>query len=675
MIKLNQLVIKIFTIDDKVFSAKKVFHDGINVVGSINNTKGKSSFLQGIYYCLGIEELIGGKKETALSPIFKTRVVDEQGINHDVYRTYFYLEIENNNGDIYTIERCAQNKDRDSNLIMVAKGKYNDFDRNFHTPYYVHLSGSYELSKGFHKWLSKFIGLESLPKVPNSNGGETKLYLQLILAPFFIEQKSGWTNYLNNIPYYSIVEAKKRVLEFILNLSKTNDNKKIELLKIEEKQLNSKIEELISTIKEIFKNDEVIIHNIDNFYKNVYTPEWKNSIRINYSVNNKLYELLDYISLLEEKIANIDVENYSLKNNLSDLQKKIEENQKAEAKLRRIIESNYSRIELIKAELVLEQDSQKKLLFEITNLTEILKLKNLGSNIDNFIITNKCPTCKQSLELENIDDIELLNLEGTINHYKAQLDLIEFAIQSNQKELKELDSSIQKDNVKLKELQSLLQAQISDVFKPSESLSYSLLKEKVNLENKIESLNLNNQTFNKCLDTLNDYFYSLDSVKKQIQSVEKKLASSIDDEKIKYFTTCFKDNLKLFGYTSVDIRNIYISEKTLCPVSFECDLRLASSASDNIRSMWAYYLSLQQTCIRFKDSKSVYFFLLDDPVQQSAKREDFYKFLQEMQKLKSTQFILGVTIDEKVEEEELPIISNYDANALIKKTYIFEEEK
>ena len=44
--------------------------------------------------------------------------------------------------------------------------------------------------------------------------------------------------------------------------------REIELLKIEEKQLNSKIEELISTIKEIFKNDEVIIHNIATVTKN-----------------------------------------------------------------------------------------------------------------------------------------------------------------------------------------------------------------------------------------------------------------------------------------------------------------------------------------------------------------------------------------------------------------------
>ena len=227
MLKINKLLINIFTTDNKTFSASHDFHENINIIGSINNTKGKSSFLQGVYYCLGIEELIGGKKEVALSPVFKSKILDNLGKEHSVYQSYFYLEIENENGDVYTLERCANNKDRDSNLITIANCKYEDFDLNKHLSYYVNLSGSYESSKGFHKWLSKFIGYDELPKVPNTSGIETKLYLQLIFAPFFVEQKIGWSNYLSNIPHYSIIEVKKRVLEFILNLSKTNDNKKI----------------------------------------------------------------------------------------------------------------------------------------------------------------------------------------------------------------------------------------------------------------------------------------------------------------------------------------------------------------------------------------------------------------------------------------------------------------
>ena len=51
-----------------------------------------------------------------------------------------------------------------------------------------------------------------------SDGNERKLYLQVVFAAMFIEQKHGWSDILSGMPIFGIRESKKRIVEFVLNL-------------------------------------------------------------------------------------------------------------------------------------------------------------------------------------------------------------------------------------------------------------------------------------------------------------------------------------------------------------------------------------------------------------------------------------------------------------------------
>ena len=57
-----------------------------------------------------------------------------------------------------------------------------------------------------------------LPLVRTSDGNERKLYLQMIFASMFIEQKHGWSDILSGMPVFGIRESKKRIVEYILGL-------------------------------------------------------------------------------------------------------------------------------------------------------------------------------------------------------------------------------------------------------------------------------------------------------------------------------------------------------------------------------------------------------------------------------------------------------------------------
>ena len=72
--------------------------------------------------------------------------------------------------------------------------------------------------EGFHHFFETFMGYQ-LPLVATTSGGMTKLYLQAVFAALAVEQKRGWTDYIANIPFYGIRDARTRVTEFLLGLS------------------------------------------------------------------------------------------------------------------------------------------------------------------------------------------------------------------------------------------------------------------------------------------------------------------------------------------------------------------------------------------------------------------------------------------------------------------------
>lgn len=51
---------------------------GLNLISSNDNTKGKSSAILAIYYCLGFEEIIGGRGKKTLTAVYKSVVKDEK---------------------------------------------------------------------------------------------------------------------------------------------------------------------------------------------------------------------------------------------------------------------------------------------------------------------------------------------------------------------------------------------------------------------------------------------------------------------------------------------------------------------------------------------------------------------------------------------------------------------
>lgn len=73
MLKIDRVRIEIQT-EEGLYGVDEQFESGLNFLASEDNTCGKSSILEAIYYGLGFEEIIGGKGEKVLTSVYKTYI-------------------------------------------------------------------------------------------------------------------------------------------------------------------------------------------------------------------------------------------------------------------------------------------------------------------------------------------------------------------------------------------------------------------------------------------------------------------------------------------------------------------------------------------------------------------------------------------------------------------------
>ena len=94
MLIINHLRIEIQT-DNGLYGFETVFGNGLNIIASDDNTRGKTSIIESILYCLGCEEILGGQGTKVLTPVYTSELTDDNGVVHHVLQSDAYLEISN----------------------------------------------------------------------------------------------------------------------------------------------------------------------------------------------------------------------------------------------------------------------------------------------------------------------------------------------------------------------------------------------------------------------------------------------------------------------------------------------------------------------------------------------------------------------------------------------------
>ena len=659
MLKINRIRIEITT-EKGICGFDTELHQGLNFLASQENTCGKSSILAGIYYCLGLEEILGGRGEKVLTSVYKSQV-EIEGIILPVLESAAYLEI-TNGSEIITLYRTAKMNGRDSHMITIYFAPYSQiFEPNTKSKdTYVHLPNAAQNAAGFHKFLEDFLYWE-LPLVPASDNSQRKLYLQLIFACMFIEQKHGWSDLFSGMPILGIKESKKKVIEYILKLDTLANEKKKEQLQIEKKNIEDEWRqcrtELLLKIRECFGD-------VVNFPKNPCIMKGETIASIAIIIDN--VDIDSRIRCLEERLSSLQRVKPKVIDNFEELQ---DELLKTEEECQKI--SSY--ILECKKELYSVQHRIKKISkdadiirLDLSNNKDAAKLQKLGSKLNLKIAENVCPVCHQQIQdslLPVINDVPIMSVDENITHLDAQLKMMQFALGEHKNRENELKEAIEQAQSRLNTLVRLAQAIRSDLYSVNDDLSESIVYKRIEIEMEIKKLEKAQNDLQTSKIRLHELTDRWKAYLEEYEKLPSKGKTKNDLKKIKCLRERYIDNLRRYSYKSIpNLELITISEESYLPLYEGFDMKFDSSASDGIRVIWAFTMALLQVSIELQGNHPG-ILIFDEPDQQSTMVGDMKAFFDSIiEHNEDSQVIVGITlkdIDTKEIISELKKDENY----------------
>ncbi|ENX41572.1 AAA family ATPase [Acinetobacter sp. NIPH 2100] len=609
-LQLIELNITVNTIQNKVFSTKIPFKTGLNVIRA-DNTSGKSTCVNAIAYALGLESILGPLKSKPFPKSLYETINDSKtdGISYNVTHSYVELKIQNNEHKEVTVKRLI--KDQNNIITVNENGNTQDyFLKSYGT------LGSAKSEYGFHNWLENFMGWE-LPLVPHLNGEKVKLYLEAIFPLFFIEQKRGWSEIQANVPVnYGIKNVKKTAIEYVLDISNFEIENKLNTLR-------NKLDHCEDQWKFLSNSIEALC-DLSNFNFSEIKPIGNQTFPIEYFISGVNADIpLHTAKVSLQHALKAENENVPSDNNL------IEEIEDQKDKLRSLYES-LSNLEQLKENLqTIQFDSVKKvkvLFNDLQRYKQLDLLTKLGSENNFTVDLEECPICHNELSdflhiSHKKSNITPMTLEQNILFIKEQYDFMNNIGKKHSEEISTLNHKIQQKLLILKEEEAKLKKLENDYSEVFGDVHFQIRK-KIELEKKIEDI----ENFIEKTSNFEENLVKLQSnwqiTYESYSLLKKKLSDTSDSKTIITLEKLMQKNLDLFGFSTSEIDRITISRNTLRPEQNGYDIIAETSASDYIRTIWAFTLALLELATNSKlNIKHGGFVIFDEPRQHEARTQ------------------------------------------------------
>lgn len=637
--------------DVKDFGRRLCFKKGLNLVVG-DNTTGKTSLVKCLYYVLGMEELIDGKTgaesmDKSVSSKFVYKESDGQEHEWFVVKSAVYAQLRNDEGEILTIRRYIKIENVRTSILHVWEKPLDEIlDGDNGREYYVHYVNDHDIeyNVGFYGLLSKFtkLPIQIVPARNNDNG--TKLYLQTLYSLMFIEQTRGWSDFLANIRSFNIYQPKQKVIEYVMNYSDDGDPIKAQRLKDKKKEIEKNWTEKVQELTNYLSYNSMFVEGLsfDISKQDVELESLRYAVREQGEVSEYRDMLIRRMDYLEEKqkapVTSLEQNGYK------EFVQTYEEHKKNhETFCVQLVEDKQTL-------LAMEQQLQHAMK-EINRYKSLANVNNIVTNLD----VRQCPTCQQALPIS----------ENAANHFCLTFTQIENNKKLLEMQRKFLKPMIEKlrSSIRNKELNRLyLENQLSMEL---ERLKAMAADSNVNLnplsvQEQFDLVDAKTRLTN--LNNVEKYIASLIPELAALMPLYKKNCRNLAELKRKSVTNpihygqlkLFREYLRNFGYSSNNINSIYFKEDAgnykYFPVvqhkeDIEEEIRSDSSASDFIRSIWAYYLSVLSLGVRHPSV-----LVMDEPCQHSMKESSLKKLFEVCSQLVDKQVILFCSSQPHTEE-------------------------
>lgn len=628
------------------------FASGLNLVVG-DNTSGKTTLVECLFYALAMEELIEGKPcDKTLDKAVKSQFLymEPDGNQHEwlVKESFVQIQLSNTNEETITVKRKIVSDDKQQNKMYVWQSPILDkMEHKDCREYYIHNRDDHntEHNEGFYALLADFADLPIIP-VPARNTDKTIFYMQTVFTASYIEQKRGWSDFFANIRSYNIINPKQKLVEYLMGYDTNTDL--INSIGLKEKR--KKLENLWNTKVTAVKNYLS--------YNGLYTDGLQTEIK------------QQKIELDELRIAvrSESVEIYTYKERLKQRIQELENKQKSSQvgngyeQYLVVLKRYEQHIEEYKdycIELVTEADKLDNIREHIKYIESEMKRYDSLRKVNNIITTldvKICPTCHQHLPSDTSTQSAL-----TSSQIQASRDMLsmqrsflmpmvkrlEAALKNKELNKLYLDKQLRKEEVEVKMMAS--QNNIN-LYPLSTNEQFELVDCKTKVVTLDEVELHTREQIEQLSHIKNDYQQVCGKIKKLGDMEE-------DDLPTAQMLRAFRKLLNKFNYTSNNVINeVFFKEEDTTykylPVikhgeNNEEEIRADSSASDFIRSIWAYYLTLLTESKRHPG-----FLVMDEPCQHSMKEESLTHLFEVCASITDKQTILFCSSQPKTEEKE-----------------------
>lgn len=647
------------------------FGNGLNIIRG-NNSSGKSTLLNVLLYSLGMEEIIGGRGLKALPYTLTSHLLDGQD-RHEIINSSVDIEVQNRQGKVLTFRRSIKSDEKSHKLVEVIDGSYltNNETQFSSKPTYLHDKGSAQRENiGFFKVLEEFLGLD-LPEVPGTQTKEIKLYLQTLFSAFFVEQKRGWTDYIANTPYFGIRNVKNKVIEFLLDLEVFENDRRRNELNIELAEINQKWESEKYKIKLVKDRHNLTISGIAS----KPTVDFdKNIISIYKISGSSELKLSQYVSELISRIEAIKTKQHEgLRTAPEGVVVKVEMTVSKISRLTSLYESLVSERQLNKTLIGEYEANKENLSKDLDDNKTAKKLRDMGGTYQLKVADDKCPTCHQPVDdslLLADTHVQPMNIDQNITYLDKQIRMLDKYILGIKSTIEKQNRQLSQIKTNITENQATIIALKKDISSYNE-VSEAELRQQIRIEDDLSQIDNIEDEVAELIEALVALSAEFKENKLSRATLPKSYLSGSDRAKLAKLQETFKRLAKKFGYRSANTDEIKINDETFLPFLSDIllrevapekpeestghsskddkDIKADSSASDFVRLIWAYLLSIYEAS-ESKGGNHIGLIAFDEPGQHSMASTSMKELFKTFNDYPKLQAIVAASFNENESE-------------------------
>lgn len=604
------------------------FEAGLNLIQGPNST-GKSTSVQAVLFGLGMEGMLSSSHDVPLPYAMTDLVRDpESGEQVPVLESYVELEIANEAEQRAVLRRYSKHASIDHHVISIRDASP-DVAPSLPHDLFVRRPGAAQAELGFHHWLSRFVGWE-LPTVQKFDGSDCPLYVETLFPFLFVEQKRGWAGVGAQLPgYLGIRDAGKRAVEFVLDLDASSLLVRRQHLLDEQRRLRDSWRETRSKIATRAAEFGVALAGVPDAVRDEWPDRQLDLLAPSRDAWVSVEGLERVIAAELDALEALPAESAEraaprLQEQLNTWVGELQEVAAAHGALLQSIAADREQAAVLeRRDHTIDE--------ELRRLQDIVMLRQLGASSGIAgLLPDDCPTCSQALPPHLLDPhtgIEAIPVDDGVMRLREERSLVRAMLRDVEAvvEAKEL-RRLTLDQTSA-DLQGRIRAAKETLIAPSSAPSEEAVAQRLALRERLAGIDRLRSAAATAREELSRIHDEAAEVERQLRELINLGSLSAEDrEKLHTLATTFLSELRQYGFGSLPVEDLTISEDTYLPTHAGFDLGFNISASDMIRVIWAYLIAILEID-RSHATNHPGCLVLDEPRQQSADKVSFEALL------------------------------------------------